>query len=605
MDINQLIDAASADPQFDQALASVEPDFSDVAPEQLDELIQMLEFALQNPEQYAQVRMAAIADDMVEAEDLPEQFDAALLSSVLVVLKRLKSSPQQPLVMARGGLAAVRDLSRRGRFGDTMLAHINPEEAAMLRMRGGAGTINPNTGLPQYFSLKKLFKAVLPIAINFIAPGLGSAIGAALGATGAAASALGGAIIGGVSSKLTGGNVAQGALMGGLGGGLSNVVGKGVSNTLGLNLGDTGQAILGGSLVGAGAGAATGQGALRGALQGAVGSGVSQIAGGASGPTAFRQGVSAGGQTFGQALTAGYDPKTAATMGGLSGLATGLTYGTRPSEAVLKDMEQVTLPDGTVAPVPGAEGVDIQGRPGVYQLDPTTGAVSLVNKPGSYQVNPQTGAVEWTVQEPSFLQRITGRDQSVPAVAGQAQPSGGNLLKNLALGATVLGAVAPTVSGDMPPPAVQQAVQQLSPDQQEYFNRPSVVWDWEKLQRDAASSNQSLSRFMAQNWPNISSGAYNLQPVTMQQGGPLSAVARFARGAGTGRSDEIDAKLSDGEFVMDAETVAMLGDGSSKAGAEKLEQMRREIRSHKGKAMAKGKFSPNAKSPLAYIKGVA
>jgi hypothetical protein len=607
MDINQLIDAASADPQFDQAMASVEPDFSDVAPEQLDELIQMLEFALQNPEQYAQVRMAAITDDMADPEDLPEQFDAALLSSVLVVLKRLKSSAQQPMAMARGGLAAVRDLSRRGRFGDTMLAHINPEEAAMLRMRGGAGTINPNTGLPQYFSLKKLFKAILPIAINFIAPGLGSAIGAALGATGAAASALGGAIIGGVSSKLTGGNVVQGALMGGLGGGLSNVVGKGVSNTLGLGLGDTGQAILGGSLVGAGAGVATGQGALRGALQGAVGSGVSQFAGNMAGSTATQQGISAGGQTFGQALTAGYDPKTAAAMGGLSGLATGLTYGTRPSQAVLENMEQVTLPDGTVAPVPGTEGMDIQGRPGVYQLDPATGAVNFVNKPGSYQVNPQTGAVEWSVQDPSFLQKITGRGQSIPAVAGQESQGGGNLLKNLALGATVLGAVAPAISGEMPPPAVQQAVQQLAPEQQEYFNRPSVVWDWNKLQQDAAASNQSLSRYMAQNWPTVTSGAYSMQqpPVAMQQGGPLSAVARFARGAGTGRSDEIDAKLSDGEFVMDAETVAMLGDGSSKAGADKLEQMRREIRSHKGKAMAKGKFSPNAKSPLAYIKGVA
>jgi hypothetical protein len=49
----------------------------------------------------------------------------------------------------------------------------------------------------------------------------------------------------------------------------------------------------------------------------------------------------------------------------------------------------------------------------------------------------------------------------------------------------------------------------------------------------------------------------------------------------------------------------MLGDGSSKAGAQRLDKMREEIRSHKGKALAKGKFSPDAKSPLSYLKGAA
>ena len=93
--------------------------------------------------------------------------------------------------------------------------------------------------------------------------------------------------------------------------------------------------------------------------------------------------------------------------------------------------------------------------------------------------------------------------------------------------------------------------------------------------------------------------------VNKARGGALSAVARFAQGAGSGRADTIDAKLSDGEFVIDAETVAMLGDGSNKEGARRLDAMREGIRSHKGKVLAKGKFSPNAKSPLSYLKGVA
>ena len=41
-------------------------------------------------------------------------------------------------------------LSRMGRRGDTMLAHINPEEAALLKKMGGSGTINPATGLPEF-----------------------------------------------------------------------------------------------------------------------------------------------------------------------------------------------------------------------------------------------------------------------------------------------------------------------------------------------------------------------------------------------------------------------------------------------------------------------
>lgn len=74
-------------------------------------------------------------------------------------------------------------------------------------------------------------------------------------------------------------------------------------------------------------------------------------------------------------------------------------------------------------------------------------------------------------------------------------------------------------------------------------------------------------------------------------------------GPGAGRSDDIPAVLSDGEYVIDAETVALLGDGSSKAGAAKLDQMRQQIRKHKGGALARGQISPDAKPALAYAGG--
>lgn len=44
-----------------------------------------------------------------------------------------------------------RMLAQLGRNGDTMIAHISPHEALALRMMGGAGTINPMTGLPEFW----------------------------------------------------------------------------------------------------------------------------------------------------------------------------------------------------------------------------------------------------------------------------------------------------------------------------------------------------------------------------------------------------------------------------------------------------------------------
>jgi hypothetical protein len=74
-------------------------------------------------------------------------------------------------------------------------------------------------------------------------------------------------------------------------------------------------------------------------------------------------------------------------------------------------------------------------------------------------------------------------------------------------------------------------------------------------------------------------------------------------GPGTGQSDDIPTMLSDGEYVIDADTVAALGDGSSKAGAQILDKFREEIRRHKRSAPA-DRIPPKAKNPLAYLKSV-
>lgn len=601
MDRNAIIQLANSDPSFAKAVDAMEAQLGDmpIAPEDLDEAIKILEFVIENPDKYPQVREAAIKDGYVSEDMLPPQYDQVLIVSLLVALygiqDRLKARGY-----ARGGhvsalQGAAKELAAQGRGGDTMLAHINPREADMLERMGGSGTINPNTGLREYKS--KFFKVlgtVLPVALSIIAPGVGTAIGTALGATGTGAAIVGGAVLGGASSALSGGNILQGAALGGLGGGLGSTVGGAANKALGLGLGTAAQNVLGSALIGGGVNAAMGKDFVSGMGQGALGGMIGNAASGNTVNGALGRIISAGGQQAGRALTVGYDPKQAAIMGGLSGLAAGIQY--KPSQQVVDNLASPDraslLNNSNIAPVDaelaGAPGLKIPGVTG--NIDYTGSSVPAAA--------PATAAPGGTA----------GATTATPQTAAPAT-SGNNMMGKLLLGATALSALSKA------PAPVQQAVSSLSPQQQEYFNRPSVAWDWDKLQRDAAASNMDLGRYMATNWPQITSGAYNTATQTtaqltptvpgMYRGGPLSNIAYMARGSGSGRADTIDAKLSDGEFVIDAETVALLGDGSSKRGAELLDEMRTNIRKQKGKALAKGKFSPNAKSPLSYIKGAA
>jgi hypothetical protein len=53
----------------------------------------------------------------------------------------------------------ARLLQDKGRNGDTILAHINPREAALLREQGGSGDINPETGLMEFADEEAGFEA--------------------------------------------------------------------------------------------------------------------------------------------------------------------------------------------------------------------------------------------------------------------------------------------------------------------------------------------------------------------------------------------------------------------------------------------------------------
>lgn len=102
-------------------------------------------------------------------------------------------------------------LASLGRYGDSMLVHMNPEEVAGLQVlaksRGGTLTVNPDTGMPEAF-LGDIAGAVLPIAAGFaLGPGgfglFNSALTAGL-AVGVGAYALTGDPMYGLSAGLGG-----------------------------------------------------------------------------------------------------------------------------------------------------------------------------------------------------------------------------------------------------------------------------------------------------------------------------------------------------------------------------------------------------------------
>lgn len=169
---------------------------------------------------------------------------------------------------ARGGHVeglreAAEDLRGYGRHGDTMLAHISPAEALMLRAMGGSGTINPHTGLPEYFSFGDVFK-------KYVGPVVGSVLGTFLG--GPVGGAIGGAIGGSFGHPKNRIGPLKGGAMGFfagptlLGGGAGLMGGGGMS----------------GMLSGAGQGFGSSMGMLHGGLSNLMGGGAGAVGGGGS-----------------------------------------------------------------------------------------------------------------------------------------------------------------------------------------------------------------------------------------------------------------------------------------------------------------------------------
>jgi hypothetical protein len=88
-------------------------------------------------------------------------------------------------------------------------------------------------------------------------------------------------------------------------------------------------------------------------------------------------------------------------------------------------------------------------------------------------------------------------------------------------------------------------------------------------------------------------------PTFFSEGGLSSMDNRYVEGEGDGTSDSVAAMLANGEFVIPADVVSKLGNGSNEAGAGVLDQFLVEIRKH---AHSNGeKLPPESKGPLGYL----
>ena len=281
-----------------------------LTPEQIDLLIQVFEYVSQNPGDYKNLLQKMIEAGALDEGEMPEEYDPEFIGTMLAVLHEMQQmqgagaqEPMnlgpvveglQPIGMASGGLADVGQyLAAKGRGGDSILAHITPEEAAMLKRRGGSGTINPATGLPEFKGgvIGKVFgavKSVVKSVVNVVKDVLKSPVGRVLG-TIALATVLGPAGVGlsmGTAAGLAGAGttlMAGGSIKDALVSGALGYVGGG-----GTIMGVSPVSAVGGYLPGA-----AGSALNTGLSTGLIGAGIGKISG-MSTADALKMGVMSG-----------------------------------------------------------------------------------------------------------------------------------------------------------------------------------------------------------------------------------------------------------------------------------------------------------------------
>lgn len=453
--------------------------------------------------------------------------------------------------MAQGGLAAAQQTQSKGRGEDTMLVHMAPSEVrglqALAMAHGGSLTINPQTGLPEAGFLKSLLPMLIGGALTVVSGGALTPLMAA-------------GIVGGGTALATG-SLKKGLMAG---------------------LGAYGGAGLGAGLTAAGATTVEGAAATEAAKQAAG----RQLAEEAA-KNAALEGITLPANYAELAASTATPAQVAAqqTMAQHAAMA-GRGFEGLTSEAGRKAF-MAAAPTGTLSTAGMAVASGLTPEAPKAGTKPETYIRSY-----DYAWNPNQEAYATT---PSIKDTSERRYFTPTYTAKKIEKAPAD---TVSYGYTYL----PQTNTDLLNPTLQAAGGGLmdlakggdfteSPKEPQYGDedardeyagggdvkrpkaRPLIGDEFYKFADDRRD--KSLKAAIEQNFAAGGLGAAR-----------QALAPRFLSGGGDGMSDSIkanidgkqEARLADGEFVVPADVVSHLGNGSSKAGAKKLYAMMDKIR---------------------------
>jgi hypothetical protein len=616
--------AQDADPV---AVAEFRAELQDLAlpPEVLDVLNQMLDEVLAAPDQYPQIRAKYLAQDIPE-DLLPPAFDPEFFGALNLAVDQIRATtnmPMPPRGFARGGIASLNPLAaamaQQGRYGDTMLAHISPREAAMLKDMGGSGTINPMTGMPEFF-IKKIFKGAKK----------------ALKKVGQAVKKFASSSVGKIVTTMALAFFLGPAAAQAMGGIFTSTVGKAAVSGF---VGSAGSTALGGGnlkeSLKAGATAALVAGAGAGVMGGADAFKIPD-------PSTVAPATVGGQFSKAKEFFTGAPAEAAAAPApvdmGTAPAQTGATsYGIgQPSPITRSAMGIESLPDFTVDMGPGAAPLSTQAAARIQApiRPPASPAVATaqraapsLNAPGSGVLRPELmrsdaasltaqnmargvqGGVQDNAQRGIFQQGLdkvlpsriqaageaaaeTARAEAIAAMRQEfpnataseliaegrrayqaAMP--GMIRQYAPIAATGLGIMALTggfEQEEVAPPEGFEDFMSGSPGERYLEQNPD-----QRIRYGGAYTTSTTPQFNPYSYtppPRAAAKGGSMDKEFPRKTGPIN-------GPGTGTSDDIPAMLSDGEFVFTAKAVRNMGDGSRRKGAQRMYALMRKLEGRK------------------------
>jgi hypothetical protein len=409
-------------------------------------------------------------------------------------------------------------IRQQGEGKDSILAHINAEEAEMLAQMSG-GDINPKTGLPQFGFFNKPGKALRSIAGgaagavigNMILPGVGGVIGGAIGQ--------------GVQHKMRNKSPWEGALKGGAMGasipGLSSILGSGAS-------------ALGASTAGS---ALSNYGAQNAIL-----------------PSLARMGIGSSGAL---------GVNTGSSMGSMGGNALRASAGSSPLSSNAANSLASGMGQNSPAASEGFMG-KLMGNTGSFLSKPKN-LLALASAAGSFANRPKPVKEKSPEQLADESKRYSRGLLLTPEEMAQKEAhmlaeeqARRRVERNKFLPEERLGNIEPLYARTNSPDEYEKSKRWLT-----YYNNPHFTGDPVMFKEGGYAHPHEM-----------------YEEIDIEEPDSMG-LGRYIQGTSGGQDDKVNARVSPGEYVFDSSTVSDLGDGNNAAGAKKLEHMIRNIRKHK------------------------